>query len=76
MTDHPPYPYSDGSRAVLGPDVYASADGNTITWQGAIYRRDRGETRCVRDGTDGPSVAECAADDAAHWADKYAGESL
>lgn len=24
---------------------------------------------------DGPSIAECAADDAKHWNDKYAGET-
>jgi hypothetical protein len=150
LPDHPPYPYSDGSRAVLGPDVYASADGNTIEWQGAIYRRHPDEAHCGCGGTStqaadlrsafnnghgdglitdppgsskhrltalgrqaltgiagviaylpgqacscggvwpdrhrdgrrhepvetdhGPSVVECAANDAAHWADKYAGE--
>lgn len=44
MTGHPPYPYSDGTRAILGPDVTATADGNTITWQGATYHRHRWET--------------------------------
>lgn len=47
MTDHPPYPYSDGSRAVLGPDVYASADGQTITWQGSTFHRHPDEAQCA-----------------------------
>lgn len=69
MTDHPTYPYSDGVRAVLGPDVTATADGSTITWQGATYRRDRGEIHCTCGGSaatagdDGPSIEEAAADD-------------
>lgn len=46
MTGHPPYPYSDGTRAILGPDVTASADGQTITWQGANYSRHPGEIHC------------------------------
>lgn len=43
MSDQPHYPYRDGDRAVLGPDVTATPDGMTITWQGANYRRDHGE---------------------------------
>lgn len=42
MSDQPHYPYADGDIVVLGPHVHATADGETITWQGANYRRDRG----------------------------------
>jgi len=52
MTDHPPYPYSDGTRAILGPDVTATADGQTITWQGATYNRHPGEAHCACGGID------------------------
>ncbi|MFL4947526.1 hypothetical protein ACJ6WE_09150 [Streptomyces sp. MMS24-I31] len=44
MSDQPHYPHADGDRAVLGPDVYATADGTVIFWQGAKYRRDYGPT--------------------------------
>lgn len=49
MSDQPHYPYADGGRAVLGPDVTASADGMTICWQGAKYRRDHGEIQRYAD---------------------------
>lgn len=43
MSDQPHYPYRDGDHAVLGPEVTATADGMTICWKGAKYRRDHGE---------------------------------
>lgn len=43
MSDQPHYPYADGNHAVLGPEVTATADGMTICWKGANYRRDHGE---------------------------------
>lgn len=43
MSDQPHYPYRDGDRAVLGPEVTATADGMTISWKGANYRRDHGD---------------------------------
>lgn len=49
MSDQPHYPYRDGDRAVLGPDVTATPDGMTITWQGANYRRDHGEIQRYAD---------------------------
>lgn len=48
MSDQPHYPYADGEVAVLGPDVRATGDGMTITWQGARYRRDYGDDALQR----------------------------
>lgn len=50
MTDQPRYPYADGDFAVLGPEVFASADGQTISWQGANYSRHPGEIHCMCGG--------------------------
>lgn len=33
------YPYQDGDVTVLGPEVFASADGEVISWAGANYTR-------------------------------------
>lgn len=33
------YPYQDGDVIALGPEVFASADGETISWKGANYNR-------------------------------------
>lgn len=50
MTDQPHYPYADGDIAVLGPEVFASADGQTISWKGANYSRHPGEIHCLCGG--------------------------
>jgi len=31
------YPYRDGEVTVLGPEVFASADGKVICWKGENY---------------------------------------
>ncbi|MEU1497271.1 hypothetical protein [Streptomyces sp. NPDC005732] len=36
------YPYQDGDVTVLGPAVFASADGEVISWAGANYSRRPG----------------------------------
>lgn len=33
------YPYQDGDVIVLGPEVFASADGEAISWKGSNYSR-------------------------------------
>jgi hypothetical protein len=33
------YPYKDGDVTVLGPEVFASLDGETISWKGEHYTR-------------------------------------
>jgi hypothetical protein len=33
------YPYQDGDVTVLGPEVFASVDGEVISWKGANYTR-------------------------------------
>jgi hypothetical protein len=33
------YPYQDGDVTVLGPEVFASADGEAISWKGTPYAR-------------------------------------
>ncbi|GAP46882.1 hypothetical protein [Streptomyces azureus] len=33
------YPYQDGDVTVLGPEVFASPDGETISWKGENYTR-------------------------------------
>jgi hypothetical protein len=33
------YPHQDGDITVLGPEVFASADGEAISWKGAHYTR-------------------------------------
>ena len=33
------FPYQDGDVTVLGPEVFASADGDVISWQGENYTR-------------------------------------
>lgn len=50
MTDQPHYPYADGDITVLGPEVFASADGQTISWKGANYSRHPGEIHCLCGG--------------------------
>lgn len=50
MSDQPHYPYADGDIAVLGPEVFASADGQTISWKGANYSRHPGEIHCLCGG--------------------------
>lgn len=36
-----PYPYSDGDVMVLGPEVFASSDGEVISWKGENYVRQQ-----------------------------------
>lgn len=38
------YPYQDGDVTVLGPEVFASADGEAISWKGSNYSRRPGPT--------------------------------
>lgn len=38
------YPYQDGDVTVLGPEVFASVDGEAISWAGANYARRPGPT--------------------------------
>jgi hypothetical protein len=33
------YPHQDGDFTVLGPEVFASADGSVICWRGENYYR-------------------------------------
>jgi hypothetical protein len=33
------YPYQDGDVTVLGPEVFASVDGEAISWKGENYTR-------------------------------------
>ncbi len=33
------YPYQDGDVIILGPEVFASTDGEAISWKGANYSR-------------------------------------
>lgn len=33
------YPYEDGGNVILGPDVFASGDGDIITWRNVQYFR-------------------------------------
>jgi hypothetical protein len=51
-TDDKRYPRPDGNITVLGPEVFASADGNTISWRGEIYSRQETEPRVVVYGID------------------------
>ncbi|MEU9444627.1 hypothetical protein AB0D42_27850 [Streptomyces sp. NPDC048304] len=46
------YPRPDGDVTVLGPEVFASADGNTISWRGDNYTRQEVEPRVVVYGID------------------------
>ena len=34
------YPYQEGDVTVLGPEVFASADGEAISWRGENYTRN------------------------------------
>lgn len=50
------YPYGEGDVAVLGPEVFASADGNVISWQGENYVRQTSGGRLLdklEEGSDG-----------------------
>lgn len=38
------YPYQDGDVTVLGPGVFASIDGEAISWKGSNYSRRPGPT--------------------------------
>lgn len=37
MGDHKTYPYQDGDITVLGPEIFASNDGQVISWKGDNY---------------------------------------
>lgn len=37
--EKPSYPHPDGDVIILGPEVFASPDGRTISWKGANYER-------------------------------------
>lgn len=39
MPQSPDFPYQDGDVTVLGPEVFASADGQVISWRGENYVR-------------------------------------
>jgi hypothetical protein len=39
MTPTRQYPYQDGDTTVLGPEIFASADGQVISWRGENYVR-------------------------------------
>lgn len=39
MAPSPQYPHQDGDVTVLGPELIASADGQTIGWRGENYVR-------------------------------------
>lgn len=60
MTDQPHYPYRDGDRAILGPDVTATADGMTICWKGAKYRRDHGAQPDIGDWYEAGCARDCS----------------
>lgn len=63
MTDQPTYPYDDGDVTVLGPEIFASKDGEVISWRGENYVR-QGDNQPADPAHDaGPTVAEAAADD-------------
>ncbi|MEU6342181.1 hypothetical protein ABZ883_14715 [Streptomyces sp. NPDC046977] len=36
-TSQPTYPHSDGDVTVLGPEIFASLDGQVICWKGQNY---------------------------------------
>lgn len=60
MSDQPHYPYADGNHAVLGPDVTATADGMTIRWKGAKYRRDHGAQPDIGDWYEAGCARDCS----------------
>lgn len=35
------YPYPDGDVTVLGPEIFASNDGQAISWKGDNYERQQ-----------------------------------
>lgn len=74
MTDQPHYPYRDGDHAVLGPEVIASADGQTISWQGANYSRHPGEIHCTCGGIDVTHQLSGAAAHDRNWDVQQGGE--
>lgn len=37
----PPYPRDDGDVTALGPEIFASKDGQTISWKGDNYERQQ-----------------------------------
>jgi hypothetical protein len=37
----PGYPHADGDVTVLGPEIFASKDGNVICWKGENYVRQQ-----------------------------------
>lgn len=49
--DTPPtFPYQDGDITVLGPEIFASQDGQVISWKGDNY------TRQTCPAPDGPAL--------------------
>ncbi|MFP8960016.1 hypothetical protein ACLIYP_05500 [Streptomyces nanhaiensis] len=44
QTNHPSYPYTDGDVTVLGPEIFASLDGEVISWKGENYTRQSAPT--------------------------------
>jgi hypothetical protein len=39
MAPSPQYPHKDGDITVLGPEIFASLDGDVISWRGENYTR-------------------------------------
>jgi len=42
-SDEPLYPFASGDVVVLGPQVFASSEGNVINWLGANYNKQEDE---------------------------------
>lgn len=51
MTE-PTYPYADGDVTVLGPEIFASTDGDVISWKGDNYVRQAAVSAGVAPATD------------------------
>lgn len=51
----PEYPHQDGDFTVLGPEIFASADGAVICWKGENYVRQEPVKRALDElGVPGP----------------------
>jgi hypothetical protein len=62
------YPYQDGEVTVLGPQIFASSDGEVICWKSENYvRQDRITAALAHhqpiDGTGGPYCQTCTQDE-------------
>ncbi len=61
-TVRPDYPYQDGDAVVLGPEVFASQNGDVLCWRGQNYVRQQRECRTclarIRDSLDLDAVED------------------